>query len=317
MNAPSETPVETESAARAGGARVLLVTGMSGAGRSSALKVLEDLGYEAVDNLPLSLLPRLLAAPGAALRPLALGVDIRTRDFAVPPLLAEIDGLVRSGRWDTKLLFLDCDDEILARRFTETRRRHPLAGDRAVLDGIALERARVSLLRSRADIVIDTSLLRPAELKRVLQGYFEVSPQALSIFITSFAYREGLPREADLVFDVRFLDNPHYDPLLRPLSGLDREIQEYVARDPDFAGFVAALRQLLLPLLPRFDREGKSYLTIAIGCTGGRHRSVYVAELLAELFRGEGVAVNVAHRDIDRSPLAAVEAPSVDGTGVA
>ncbi|HWK47598.1 MAG TPA: RNase adapter RapZ [Stellaceae bacterium] len=282
-------------------ARVLMITGMSGAGRSSCLKILEDIGYEAVDNLPLSLLPPLISMPCAADRSVAVGIDIRTRDFGVAPLVAEIDKLARARGIDARLIFLDCDDESLARRYTETRRRHPLAGDRPVMDGIRLERERVSPLRERADLVIDTSALRPADLKRLLHGNFALNDQpGLALFVTSFSFRHGLPREADMVFDVRFLDNPYYDPALRPLTGRDPAVAAHVAADPSFPGFFGGLTGLLQPLLPRFDGEGKSYLTIAVGCTGGRHRSVFVAEHLGQWLRQQGQRVTVDHRDVDR-----------------
>jgi RNase adapter protein RapZ len=278
--------------------RVLLITGMSGAGHSTALKTLEDMGYEAVDNLPISLLPSLLHHEAAACRPLVIGIDIRTRDFGIAALLAALDELAATGA-APDLVFLDCEDELLQRRYTETRRRHPLAGDRPVTDGIRLERERVSPLRARADLVIDTSALTVADLKRLLQGHFALdAASGVSVFVTSFSYRNGLPRDADLVFDVRFLDNPHYDPTLRPLTGLDAAVAERVAADPGYAPFFERLTGLLLPLLPRYDREGKSYLTIAIGCTGGQHRSVFVAERLAEWLLQQGKRVTVAHREL-------------------
>jgi RNase adaptor protein for sRNA GlmZ degradation len=296
-------------------ARVVLVTGLSGAGRSTALKMLEDLGYEAVDNLPLSLLPRLVGGAGRRERPIAVGIDIRTRDFAVMGLLAEIDRLIAGEGLAAQLLFLDCDDDALARRYTETRRRHPLAGDRPVMDGIRLERDRVSPLRARADVVIDTSVLKPQELKRLLTGHFGLGDRAsLAIFVTSFSFRQGLPREADLVFDVRFLDNPYYDPVLRSLTGLDDPVQAHIASDPVFGDFFDNLTGLIEPLLPRYDREGKAYLTIAIGCTGGRHRSVYVAERIGAWLADHGQTVTVAHRDVTRPVNHLVEAPMDDKT---
>jgi RNase adaptor protein for sRNA GlmZ degradation len=291
--------------------RVVLITGMSGAGRTTALKMLEDMGYEAVDNLPLSFLPRLVAGCTGPERPIAVGIDIRTRDFGVGTVLAELGRLIQDGSIDCKLVFVDCDEESLARRYTETRRRHPLAGDRPVLDGIRLERDLVSPLRERADLLIDTSTLHSAELKRILAGNFALhGAPGLRIFVTSFSYRQGLPREADLVFDVRFLKNPYYVPDLRHLSGLDGAVAAFIAADPDWDGFFAALTLLLRRLLPRYDREGKTYLTIAIGCTGGRHRSVYAALRLAEWLESEMLSASVAHRDIDR-PLNAqdVEPP--------
>jgi RNase adapter protein RapZ len=279
--------------------RLLVVTGMSGAGRSTALKAFEDMGYEAVDNLPLSLLPNLLNAPAPP--PLAIGVDVRTRDFGVNALPATLDSLVAEYDLDLKVVFLDCEDDRLVRRYTETRRRHPLAGDRPVLDGIHLERLRVSPLRDRADLVIDTTSLNPGDLKRLLQGHFGLgAAPGITIFVTSFSYRHGLPRDADLVFDVRFLRNPHYVAALRPLTGRDAAIGAFIEADADFAPFLERLCLLLAPLLPRYEREGKSYLTIAIGCTGGRHRSVYLAERLAAWLGEQGRPVGVSHRDLDQ-----------------
>lgn len=279
--------------------KVVVITGLSGAGKTLALKTLEDLGYEAVDNLPLSLLGSLVR-PGELSRPLAIGIDIRTRDFGVESVVAEMDRLMRQRRIHMRLLFVDCDDEVLCRRYTETRRRHPLAVDRPLIDGIQHERALVSPLRGRADVVIDTSSLPPAELRRALAGHFglEAKP-GLVVFVTSFSYRRGLPREADLVFDTRFLDNPHYVEALRPLTGRDARVAEHVQGDTGFAQFFAALTDLIGPLLPRFAAEGKSYLTIAIGCTGGRHRSVVVAETLAAWLREHGQRVDLRHRDLD------------------
>jgi UPF0042 nucleotide-binding protein len=256
------------------------------------------MGYEAVDNLPLSLLPNL--APTAGQPPLALGVDVRTRDFAVPALIAALDRLVEDHDLDLRIVFLDCDDDRLERRYTETRRPHPLAAERPLGDGIRLERERVRPLRDRADLVIDTSLLTPGDLRRVLHGHFHLAASGLGIFITSFSFRQGLPRNADLVLDVRFLRNPHYVAALKPLSGKDRAVGEYIAADPDFAALFDQLCGWLKPLLPRYEREGKSYLTIAIGCTGGRHRSVYVAERLAAWVGEQGRPVGVDHRDLEQ-----------------
>jgi RNase adapter protein RapZ len=279
--------------------RLVLVTGMSGAGRSTALKALEDLGYEAVDNLPLSFLPSLSAAGG----PVAVGIDVRTRGFAAEEVVAALPSHVT-------VVFLDADDELLRRRYTETRRPHPLAFDRPVIDGIRLERQRVSVLRDRASLVVDTSALSVAELRRILAGHFALDvPAGTAVFVRSFAYRRGLPPDADLVFDVRFLENPHYDPALRPLTGLDPAVGARIAADPGFEGFFQRLTDLLRPLLPRYANEGKTYLTIAIGCTGGRHRSVYVAERLAEWLRRERQRVAVGHRDLDLS-VQASPAPS-------
>jgi UPF0042 nucleotide-binding protein len=283
--------------------KVVVVTGLSGAGKSHALKSLEDLGYEAVDNIPLSLLAALIR-PGATSRPLAIGIDIRTRDFAVTAMLTEMDRLVQESRIDLTLLFVVADDDVLCRRFTETRRRHPLAPDRPLLDGIRHERLLVSPLEERADLVIDTSALPPAELKRLLAGHFELNRKpSLLVFVTSFSYRQGLPREADLVFDARFLDNPFYVASLRSLTGRDGPVVDHVEGDPGFPQFFAALTTLLEPLLPRFAAEGKSYLTIAIGCTGGRHRSVVIAEKLASWLRERDQQVDLRHRELEEGKV--------------
>ncbi len=301
---------ERSPAGSAAPARVLLVTGMSGAGRSTALKTLEDMGYEAFDNLPLSLVPALIERIAADARAIAVGADLRTRGFAIESMLEPLDAVVgRTGR-ELKVLFFDCDDEPLQRRYTETRRPHPLAGDRPVTDGIRLERRVVSALRDRADLVIDTSNLSAADLKRLLTGHFALAAGGLRVFVTSFAYRHGIPRDADLIFDVRFLDNPHYAPELRQLTGRDLAVAAQIERDPDLAPFLVGLWRLLEPLLPRYEQEGKTYLTIAIGCTGGRHRSVYVAERLAAQLGAAGLRVELAHRDLVQSGSPASLAPA-------
>ncbi len=298
------TPTKATAIDDAPKQRVVIVTGLSGAGKSSALKALEDMGYEAVDNLPLSLLgavvtPRDGRAPDGEPKPLVIGVDIRTRDFAVESFLDGLDKLMGRDEISVRLLFLDSSDEMLRRRYTETRRRHPLAGDRPVSDGIQHERRLLAGLRDRADDTIDTSELSPGELRQILKDHYALdAPAGLTIFVTSFSYRHGLPREADLVFDVRFLRNPHYETDLRPLSGLDAVVGAFIAADSGCAGFIRDVTGLLGNLLPRFEQEGKSDLTIALGCTGGRHRSVYMAEQLAEWLRDQGLAVGVNHRDM-------------------
>ncbi|HCH57386.1 MAG TPA: RNase adapter RapZ [Rhodospirillaceae bacterium] len=282
-------------------APVVIVTGMSGAGRSTALKALEDLGYEAVDNLPLSLLSSLLSPGTGGGRALAIGVDARTRDFGGAPFIEQLEALTTREDLHVRLLFLDCDSEVLQRRFSETRRRHPVTPDRRVTDGITGERRLLGPLRDRADEVIDTTDMAIGDLKRRLDSNYglDVAP-GLAIFIMSFAYRRGLPHEADLVFDARFLKNPHYEDELRALTGQDAPIGEFIDRDPDFASYFGNLTRLLEPLLPRFSAEGKSYLTIAVGCTGGKHRSVYIAEKLKDWLTEHGERVIISHRDLNR-----------------
>ena len=281
--------------------RVTLLTGLSGAGKTVALKALEDAGYEAVDNLPLSLLGSLVRAGGRATPALAIGIDVRTRDFAPDPVVAALAELRGQRDVEARLVFLDADDEVLRRRFTETRRRHPLAIDRPVLDGIQAERGLLWPLRERADVVIDTSALSQGELRQVVTERLAADLRpGLTVGIVSFAYRHGLPREADLVFDVRFLANPHYVAELQPLTGRETAVGDFIERDSGFRPFFDGLDAMLGALLPRYEREGKSYLTVAIGCTGGRHRSVFVAERLARRLEEAGRRVSLAHRDLDR-----------------
>lgn len=282
-------------------ARVLLVTGMSGAGKSTALKMLEDLGYEAVDNLPLALLDRLLESPDyAAQRPLAFGIDSRTRGFDADAIVRRLRTLREAGT-DVDMLFLDCTGEQLTQRFSETRRRHPLALDRPVTDGIALERELLAPLRRWSDIVIDTTGLETPELRRALADRFSLDRgPKMTISCTSFGFARGLPRDADLVFDMRFLRNPHWEAALRPLTGEDAAVGAYIEGDPAFAPAFDRIAELLLSLLPGYVREGKSYLTVAFGCTGGRHRSVFVANRMAAVLAAAGFDASVAHRDRDR-----------------
>jgi UPF0042 nucleotide-binding protein len=303
--APADSTGAAEAEAGAGGPsgtparqRVVLVTGMSGAGRSTTLKALEDVGYEAIDNLPLHLVATIVHEGGLE-SPVAIGVDIRTRNFAAEPFLDALGRLESDPKLAVTLLFVDCEEEVLRRRFTETRRRHPLAQGRPLSDGIAAERRLVAPLRKRADMTVDTSTLSPQDLRRVISAQLGLSEaQGMAVFVTSFSYKNGLPREADLVFDVRFLRNPHYDPELKPLTGRDPSVAAYVAGDPDFAPFFGGLSRLLKRLLPRYEREGKSYLTIAIGCTGGRHRSVALAEKLAAELTHVGRSVTLNHREL-------------------
>ncbi|HEY9080575.1 RNase adapter RapZ [Magnetovibrio sp.] len=289
---------------------VVLVTGMSGAGKTTVLKAFEDLMFEALDNVPLSLLPNIVAPPHEVLpgfsvppRPIAVGVDIRTRDFAADAFVRQLDALHTLPDVDVKVLFVDCGDEELVRRYTETRHRHPLAHDLPVLDGIRLERRLISPLLDVADIHLDTTGDTPYDVKSFLAHAFGEgnASGAMAVFVTSFSFRKGLPRDADLVFDVRFLRNPHYDPVLKPLTGRDRRVQAYIQEDAGFDEFFSNLSALLAPMIKRFRDEGKSYLTIAVGCTGGKHRSVFVAEKLAAWLENTHNRIRLAHRDMPQA----------------
>ena len=276
--------------------RVVIVTGMSGAGKSSALRAFEDSGFETVDNLPVALLN---AVAAAGENPLAVGIDVRTRDFDAAKLFAVVGSLRQSTGMPIGIVFLDCDSEVLGRRYTETRRPHPLANDLPVAVGIETERRLLAPLREQAELLIDTSRLAAADLKRMLVGHYGGGEQRqMRVFLMSFGYRNGLPRDADLVFDVRFLKNPHYVPELKPLSGMDSEVAAFIARDDALAPFLDHLVKLLEPLLPLYEAEGKSYLTIAVGCTGGQHRSVYIVERLKAWLAGKPLAFDVRHRDV-------------------
>lgn len=299
MNAPDQSESENPGARLSLAGRVLVVTGLSGAGRTTALKALEDMNCEAVDNLPVRLMATLVRQGPADGRGLAIGVDIRTRDFNADKFAQEIAGLRSAGDGPIELLFLDSDDDVIERRYTETRRVHPMASDRPLADGIAAERRLLAPLREAADFVIDTSHSNIHEFARLLRDRMVgVATGEANVLVTSFSYRNGVPRDADMVLDVRFLRNPHYDPMLRPLTGRDNKVGAYVAADPDFDGFFMRLTDLLALLLPRFNEEGKSYLTIAIGCTGGRHRSVYVAERLREWIAERMTQVELRHREL-------------------
>jgi UPF0042 nucleotide-binding protein len=279
--------------------QVVIVTGMSGAGKSTALHALEDAGFETVDNLPVALLHAVVAAGGGTQRPLAVGIDVRTRDFDAAQLLAAREAMRQHARLQINIVFLDCDNEILGQRYTETRRPHPLADDLPVSVGVETERRLLAPLREHCDLMIDTSRLAPGDMRRILLGQFGHETQRrMQVFLMSFAYRNGLPRDADLVLDVRFLKNPHYVPGLRHKTGLDRQVGAYIAEDPALQTFLDRATAMLEPLLPLYAHEGKSYLTIAVGCTGGQHRSVYVVERLRSWLSGRDVNFDVRHRDL-------------------
>ena len=282
------------------GARLVLVTGPSGAGRSTAINVLEDMGYESIDNLPLSLLPRLLdGAPFA--RPLALGLDARNRDFSTLGLIDVIEQLGQLPGLKVDVLYLDASPEVLQRRFSETRRRHPLAPAETPEVGIAREMDLLAPIRARSDILIDTSELSPHDLRAELDQWFNgAGGTGLAVSVQSFSYKRGLPRGVDMVFDVRLLQNPYWQADLRPLDGTDPAVADYVRADPRYDLIFAQTRDLLLTLLPGFAEEGKTHLAIAFGCTGGQHRSVAMAGAMANALADAGWRVSTRHREMER-----------------
>jgi UPF0042 nucleotide-binding protein len=303
---------------------ILLVTGMSGAGKSTALRTLEDLGWETVDNLPLLLLNRLLDTPpgegadGEDDRPLALGIGTQTRGFDAESIVRRIKKLSEDGH-HVGTLFLECAGSELERRYSETRRRHPLAQDRPASDGIARERELLMPLRRWSNRLIDTTSLSSNELQQQIRSTFAGDGMGQTVLtIASFGFARGLPRDADLVFDMRFLRNPHWVESLRPGTGRDDDVSAYIADDPAYGQAMAQIEALLLLLLPRYQAEGKAYVTAAFGCTGGRHRSVHVAERMARRLREEGFSPTVTHRDLQTAPQDSLEgAPvTISGGGV-
>ncbi len=287
--------------------RILLVTGLSGAGKTTALQVLEDLGWEAIDNFPLRLLSRLVGA-GEERAPMAIGINSRTRGF-VP---TEIIKLCRTldARSDVELttLFIDCASGELERRYNETRRPHPMARGRPALDGIKAERELLEPLRSWADSVVDTSNYSTNQLQQVMrERYADRTGQPMTVTVSSFGFARGMPPLADLMFDMRFLDNPHWIPELRGQTGLDPAVGDHILADPGFEPAFARIADLLRELMPRYAAQGRSYLNIAFGCTGGRHRSVFAAERAAEVLRDAGFSPTVIHRNLGSRPADPLE----------
>ncbi|HKO48131.1 MAG TPA: RNase adapter RapZ [Polyangiaceae bacterium] len=292
---------------------VVVVTGVSGAGKSTAVRALEDLGFFCVDNLPPPVMKSTLEAfATAGVRRIAIGVDVRVRDF-LDAASAALESLQVPGERELSVLFLDASDEALLRRFSSTRRPHPLSttvepgserAATALLDGIRIERELLMPLRGRATLVLDTTRLSVHDLRREVTAHFgpgaDRAPHMRTRFV-SFGFKFGTPVDADLLFDVRFLDNPYFVPELRELSGSTQVVKDFVLAQPDSRGFLERVASLLEFCLPRFEREGKSYLTVAIGCTGGRHRSVVITEELGALLRKrDGVSIDILHRDVDR-----------------
>ena len=274
---------------------LVIVTGLSGAGMSSVLKTLEDFGYEVIDNCPLSLVGPLMAESDIKTRRIALGIDARTRGFSPDSLLET------ARRVNAELIFITADKRELQKRFSATRRRHPMAQSKSVVEGIKQERELLKPIADEAAVTIDTTELSVHDLRHILEGYFyKGDTQKLTVSLLSFGFKHGAPRGADIIMDVRFLKNPHWDARLKPKTGLDKEVGTYIAKDPFFDKFMKNFKGLLKPLLPRYIEEGKNYLTIAIGCTGGRHRSVYTVEQLRKWLDEENISTHVIHRDIEK-----------------
>lgn len=288
--------------------RLLLVTGMSGAGKSTAIEVLEDLGWEAIDNFPMRLLPSLVRREDSGGAPLAIGVDSRTRGFMPAEIVREFAELSTRDHLAVGTLFLDCASEEIQRRYNETRRRHPMARGRPVIEGIKAERELLEPLRKAAELVIDTTAFSAHDLQLAVRERFATeTPMELTVTVTSFGFARGMPPLADLLFDMRFLDNPHWYPELRPQTGRDAAVADHIAADPAFAPAFASIRDCVLELLPRYAAQDRAYLTIAFGCTGGRHRSVYSAERMAAALRDAGHSPTVIHRDLDARATDVIE----------
>lgn len=289
--------------------QLLLVTGLAGAGKSTALAVLEDLGWETIDNFPVRMLKRLVSTPDEARGPLAIGFDSRTRGFVPADIIALVKELSQRPDIALTFLFLDCAGGELERRFNETRRRHPMAAGRPVQEGIAAERELLEPLRRWAEVMIDTTAMTSNDLQtRMRELFAPVSDDAaVTLTVSSFGFARGMPPLADLVFDMRFLDNPHWVPDLREQTGQDAPVGEHIRRDPAFADAFAQIRELLLTLLPRYAAQGKPYVHIAFGCTGGRHRSVFTAEQMAQALREAGFSPTVRHRNLGSRAADAIE----------
>jgi UPF0042 nucleotide-binding protein len=302
MKGMPKTMSATDPLPQDAGHRLVLVTGPSGAGRSTAIHALEDMGFEVIDNLPLSFVPRLLEGQQTS-QPIALGIDVRNRDFNAQSLIELIDRLTREPRVELEVLYLDCQPTVLIRRYSETRRRHPLAPMDSPEEGVEREIDLLAPIRARADHLIDTTELTVHGLKDEVTRWFgrgDGKTPLLSVSVQSFSYKRGLPRGLDMVFDCRFLRNPHWEPDLRPKDGRDSVVADYIAEDPRFAEFYQRVKDLLLFLLPAYLAEGKSHLSIGFGCTGGQHRSVALTERLGNALAENGWSVSKRHRELER-----------------
>jgi UPF0042 nucleotide-binding protein len=281
---------------------ITIISGLSGSGKSTALNTLEDLGFFCVDNLPVLLLPKFIELCQSSINDISkigLVMDVREREFLkeYPDML----DLLKTEGYRIELIFLDSSDDVLIQRFSETRRQHPLGEGGSILDGIQMEREQLSALKSRADKIIDTSALTVHELRTLLENYFQqLSTRTMNITFMSFGFKNGVPHDVDMILDVRFLPNPHFVRELKDLDGTDPRVAEYVSRSPETQRYLEKLKDFLAFQLPLFEREGKTYLTIAIGCTGGRHRSIVIANYLREIFSDGKFQVHATHRDIKK-----------------
>jgi UPF0042 nucleotide-binding protein len=279
---------------------LVLVTGLSGAGRTTAIRALEDIGYETIDNLPISLLPNIVSSPSKPAR-IAVGLDTRNRDFSTHGVLEMLETLSRMPWLKVDLVFIQCSTEVLVRRFSETRRRHPLAPAESPIIGIERERDLLLPILVRADVLLNSSDMSPHEMRGEITSYYSTdSALGLAVSVQSFSYKRGLPRGVDMLFDCRFLRNPYWDANLRSLDGQNKSVQDYVKQDTNFNEFYQKIRDLCLFLLPAYKDEGKTHLSIGFGCTGGKHRSVTLTELLANDLAHHGWQVSIRHREKER-----------------
>lgn len=281
--------------------RIILLTGPSGAGRSTAIRAMEDLGFEAIDNLPLSLLPRLLDGPPIS-HDLVLGLDVRNRDFSANALIQTLDRLQGMQGITPELLYIDCRADVLLRRFSETRRRHPLAPAESPDQGVQRELDLLIPIRARADILIDTSEMTPHDLRAEVDRL--ITPESgarLAVSVNSFSYKRGLPRGVDMVLDCRFLRNPYWEPSLRSFNGTSAEVAAYVAEDERFQPFFDKTLEMAELLLPAYLEEGKAHFALGFGCTGGQHRSVAIAEKMSQALAERGWQVSTRHRELERA----------------
>ncbi|MGE3713586.1 MAG: RNase adapter RapZ [Alphaproteobacteria bacterium] len=276
--------------------KLLLLTGMTGAGRSLSLKMLEDSGYEVLETIPHAFLEAIVNSAGQK-RSLAVGVHAGSKDFTPESFMKTVESLRNCDGLEFKLIYMDSDDDIIISRLEQIGEKHPIVADRSIRDGIKFERQLMAKVKEAADVVIDTSEYEDIDLRQFIATHFSDVKRKLSVVVTSFAFKHGIPRDADFMFDARFLQNPHYIPRLKAMTGLDDEVAKYIEQDPEFDAFYSHMLQMLVTVLPR-QAPKKHNVTIAVGCTGGRHRSVYVVEKLGEMLEEKGYPVTVRHRDL-------------------